>query len=125
MISEGYRIRGYRAGDLIYNDTAKRRSTATILFRAKIVHKFDKPFDAFLWHRIVDRCPHAADGSVAAKSAKPDEFGFAAESVGEFFGREPERHVHLRTRFALRSPDVKPVALVDRIVKDIGFRRVS
>src|SRR5690606_24204258 len=61
----------------------------------------------------------------AAKSAKPDEFGFAAESVGEFFGREPERHVHLRTRFALRSPDVKPVALVDRIVKDIGFRRVS
>ena len=62
----------------------------------KLLHEADQGIDACQRHRVVDRRPHSADGTMAFQVRKTSSTGLLQESAVQVEISQYERNVHPR-----------------------------
>ena len=90
----------------------------------EFTHELNQRLHTFDRHRVIDRCPHATDRTVALELRQPRRFGFLDEDLVEIGIAQRERNVHQRT-VILRHRRVIELGLVEIIVKQCGLGAVD
>src|SRR4051812_42357322 len=74
---------------------------------SEVVQIIDQGLHALDRHRVVDRCPHTADGLVALQLRQPARPGAGQELVVEGFVAQVKGYVHARTAFGRHAIPVE------------------
>src|SRR6476646_3130140 len=83
------RVYGLRA---TWTEPAPETGLAVATF--ELAHEGDQVVDALLRERVVDRCPHPADGAMTLEPVEAGGRGLLHERLLEVFVGQTERDVH-------------------------------
>src|ERR1700674_4280459 len=96
MFEQNHPSRDYASAFPSSTEEGSLKFLASAAFAFEFAHEFDEDVDALFRKCVIDRRAHSPDIPVSFESVEACRGGLLDEQLLQFFGGEPECHIHER-----------------------------